>query len=232
MSDSETIGRYATQIRKSLKQGDKQGAKALVKQAADDVGQENFERLDDILKEYDDTTRGGKMLWGQWGPADDLVAEGCASVENTFTENAGMLMGGKGFEAGRSGAADMIGVKGGMWSADMEGNPCDLCAELDGQEFDIETLNAISPPVHCQCQCVVLYVDEEETNWQPDGPNIDEIQGMMGEGELGDLISKHGHEMPMWQEHERAANECSVSSRAIVGIMDDIAEGVEEDIAS
>lgn len=224
MTASEIVARAAAEIRAHMANGDKKSAKAVVESLR---GRVPFPRIDEVLEEYDDPDY-KKDLWGMWGPGDDLVMSGTASVEEAFCDNAGMLMSSKGMSEGRTLAAIEAGVQGAQRIESGEENMCDLCASLDGMlvPYPSEEFDALDAPAHCSCEFLWMYVDAEESNFQPD-TTMDDIDNLLP------LIEKHGHDLPRFATSTmKTEYEALVSTNALQEIWDKMQTQWEAEINS
>lgn len=202
---SEIVARAAQEIREHLDRGDRESAKQTIMDLAEIVP---FPTIDIVIAEYDDPDHRG-WLWGEWGPSDDLMSDAFSSTEDSFAHAAADLMTTKGMQEGRQLEAEMQGIKGAYYSALMEGAYCPLCASLDGVEvrYPSEEFDRIAPPQHCNCNCMWLYTDEEETNWTPATPSMDALKEHVMSADpdgmtIDELLEKHGH-ANHWMETQR-----------------------------
>lgn len=224
MTASEYVARAAEEIRQHMKTNDRESAKAVITSVAEKVP---FPRLNEVLAEYDDPNH-KKDLWGMWGPGTDLVMSGTASVEEAFCDNAGMLMSSKGMNEGRFLAADAAGIQGAQRVEAGEENMCDLCASLDGIEvpYPSEEFDALDAPAHCNCEYIWVFVDAEETNFNPD-TTMDDIDNLLP------LIEKHGHDLPRFATSTmKTEYEALVSTNALQEIWDQMQLEWESEIDS
>ena len=205
-SHSEVVAWAAQEIREHLGRGDRESAKQTILDLSKVVP---FPTVDTVIAEYDDPNHRG-WLWGQWGPSDDLMADGFASTEDSFAKAAADLMTTKGMQEGRQLEAEMQGIQGAYYSAMMESSTCPLCASLDGVEvrYPSEEFDRIQPPQHCNCNCILLYTDEEETNFNPATPSMDALREHVKSADpdgftIDELLEKHGH-ANHWMETQRA----------------------------
>jgi hypothetical protein len=205
-------------IRDCLDKGDRKAALEVVQDLARKIP---FPRVQAVIDEYNDPSF-TKWLWGQWGPEHDLVMQAVNTVENSFLHNAGMLMSTKGVHEGRQIAAQEAGIKGAYYSAAVEEDGCcDLCASLDGREcaYPSDEYDTYDPPQHCNCQCVWLYIGDEQTDFQPDADWASAIEQSEynTDGLTADeLLFKHGHSNA-YVESSRAKGESEmiVSARVL-----------------
>jgi len=231
-ADSNVIEKYLPSIREALSRGDRALAKELVREVGSQV---YFPRIDEVLKEYDNPSTAPLSLWGAWGPETDLIGRGTSSVETSFLQNAASLMSSKGMTTGRITAAELAGVKGAVYSAAMEENTCDLCRGLDMLEVLVpsEQYDAIAPPQHCGCSCLMVYTDEEEVGYDPeivpdwqkrvlDQTNADPTIKKKYDN-FTDLVSKNGHANPWWEAQKaKDATDLTVTQRVIQRLQDNM----------
>ncbi|GEM_PF-2597404 len=113
---------YIKLIREAFARSDKEEAKRLLRELATKI---NFPRLEDVLREYDEYKPGGKLVWGMWGPEDDLIVKG--HIESSKPPKTPRKR--------RKKEPGMEDVQGAMFVVGESESSCDLCAGLDGIEF-------------------------------------------------------------------------------------------------
>lgn len=231
---SEEVKPVVEQVKKLMAQGNKAAAQEVVREFG---ARWNFPRLDAIMAEYEDADRGGKWLWGEWGPGEDLVAQATCSLKESFLEHAADLMISKGTSQGRDLAAGELGIKGAQYVAAGE-NPCSWCGSLDGMEceYPSEEYEKYSPPQHCGCDdCFWVYIAEEESNWNPDeewDKTILERMNSQGREYNGieEAMARHAHANPYW-ETQRANDESDVlvSLHAVERLAGEMAKDIDSE---
>ncbi len=79
-----------------------------------------------------------------------------------------------------------IRLKGAQYSAILDRVTCDLCERLDGQQVAVThpDFERFTAPLHHNCRCVWVYVEEGEEEWEPTWVGAPE--GMVGQ--YGSLI--------------------------------------------
>ncbi|MHC9538284.1 MAG: hypothetical protein AB9903_02055 [Vulcanimicrobiota bacterium] len=149
--------KYIKLIREAFSKGDKEEAKRLLRELATKI---NFPRLEDVLKEYDEYKPGSKLVWGLWGPEDDLIAK--YHIESSKPPKTPRKRGKR-----EPGLED---VQGAQFVAAMEEETCDLCAGLNGIGFCYPSAlyDKYNQLLHDGCDFLWMYVDKEETNYHPD----------------------------------------------------------------
>lgn len=81
-----------------------------------------------------------------------------------------MLMSTKGLQRGKNEAAHQLEVQDALYTAFEDTGICPLCSSLDGLECRMpsEEFDRYAPPQHCFCNCLWVYVNQEEKGWKPD----------------------------------------------------------------
>ena len=76
-----------------------------------------------------------------------------------------------------------IRLKGAQYSAILDRVTCDLCERLDGQQLAIShpDFRRFTAPLHHNCRCLWVYVEESEEEWSPDWTGAPE-----------GMVEKHG----------------------------------------
>jgi|GEM_PF-1813951 len=226
MGDSEIISAEVPNIQSLFKQGRKQEAWAII----EDIAMQGvpFPRLDEIKKEFFSDSK--KWKWGQWGPDDDLVGRATVSVENSFLKNAEMLMGTKGLQMGRHLAAMAAKVQGALYSAAMDENTRPLCQALDDLQCDYPSPEFFkySPPQHCFCNCIWIYIDKEEEGYEAD-KDWDKLVIDKTGSSPGELIDKHGHANSWYEQNDRKdVKDILVSYRVLEKAGKNLGQGLKE----
>jgi len=124
----------------------------------------------------------------------------------------------KGLQHGRESAARKLEVQGALYTAFEDEGICPLCSSLDGLQCRVpsEEYDRYSPPLHCFCNCMRVYINKEEEGWRPDDDWGGEITKRSGGIPPDDLIDKHGHANSTWEKSAaKGDNEVGVTYRTM-----------------
>lgn len=104
-----------------------------------------------------------------------LISDSMAKFVKNYTLRVGNDILTEGYNQGEHSASQEIGANGAQYSAYLEGNPCDFCRALDGMTVDFrqsdgyELFDKYSPAQHPNCQCIWIYILEDDFKAQNKG---------------------------------------------------------------
>jgi SPP1 gp7 family putative phage head morphogenesis protein len=104
------------------------------------------------------------------GRSDDEVAHDVTETLDDFIDSDVSLGGGiavnKAYNEGRWSAFEEASenIQGFQYSAILDASTCDLCAELDGNTFEIDDVDSdeYNPPQHANCRCIIIPITTNE----------------------------------------------------------------------